>query len=286
MIRLLSFLALALVTVTNTAHAVEVHVWEKEPIEITLEVGKQKIIEFDGHARFDFPSQRARKVNAELTNGSLYITALDVFDRTPARVTLIENNVQIRLVINAVSPTEQPVEHAKIELYRQDSTFAKPEVNTTQQQNLPSFMRKKPLSNVELMRFANQIYWLPERLRPDLPYGLTPLRTSSDLDLSGLMTHCSLGVFGFEVLDGFRTNDGRYLTTLKIENRTDQTRYINLTHWNTQALFVSARHLYVTAANTAGSYTTMTIITESRFENAINRNPTVFYEQGQNEGCL
>ncbi|OEE35292.1 hypothetical protein A1QO_00605 [Vibrio genomosp. F10 str. ZF-129] len=267
-----------------SANAVEVHIWKGEPIKIVLETGKQRIIELPDHANLSVPSSIKSKVLVEPANGSIYITALEKFDTTPARITLKNSNIQIRLNLMVVDATDLEVEHIKIDLF--ETSVQNPTVSrNAQSNNVPPFMQSSSITDVALMRFGHQLYWLPERLRPELPRGVTPVRIPANLDLTSLMTHCSFGVFAFKALDGFKTRDGRYITTLEMTNLTDRKRYINLTHWNTQALRVSPHDLYVQPEGTAGSYTTLVVITETQFHAAINSNPYIFTEFGMDEGC-
>ncbi|MCG9576705.1 TIGR03749 family integrating conjugative element protein [Vibrio tubiashii] len=276
---------LALIALAFPFHssAVEVQVYKGEPIDIVLEVGKQRIIVLDEHVNISVPKSITNKVEIESANGSVYITAKERFDKTPARITLRTSKVMIRASLQATAPTDVPTEMMKIVVHKPKSAPSGVQASSTV---VPPFMKAKQLTAVDLMRFAHQSYWVPARLRPALPSGVSPVRIAKGYDLSALMTHCSLGIFDFEVIHGFKTRDGRYLTTIKVTNKTPNKRYLNLTHWNTQALFVSPYHLYLGAKGTTSELTTLAVITSMPFGQAINSRPQVFNEFGMNEGCL
>ncbi|MFS1436101.1 MULTISPECIES: DUF3438 family protein [Vibrio] len=280
-------LALAFLSLSCLANAIEVKVFEKEPISIVLEVGKQRIIELEEHASVKVHKSLSGKIKIDPANGSLYITTLEEFDKTPARIVLKNSNVQIRVNLSSVAPSSMPVEHMRIEVYKRGGEASAPSDSTiTSQQQVPDFMKSSPVTNVGLLRFAAQLYWLPERLKPQLPSGVSPVRLQKKLDLSTLMTHCSLNVYDFSVIEGFKTRDGRYLTTIKVVNTKDDTRYLNLTHWNMEAELISPRHLYLGPSGTAADITTVAVITTLPFAQAINEKPHAFAEYGMDEGCI
>ncbi len=278
-------MAFLVIVGSMSANALEVHVFKRQPIDLTLEVGKQRIIELEDHAKMSIPRSLEGKVKIEPANGTVYVTALQVFDRTPARITLLTSKVQIRLTLQSIPATDVPTEDVKIVLFSKTGiSSATP--SQASGQSVPDFLRSAPINDVSLIRFSHQIYWLPERLRPQLPRGVFPVKIPSNLDLSALMTHCSLGIFEFNTIAGFKTNDGRYLTTLKVTNKTNQRRYLNLIHWNTQALKVSPAHMYVGPRYSASEVTTISVLTETPFVQAINQKPFFFPQHGANEGCI
>ncbi|WP_161485249.1 DUF3438 family protein [Aliivibrio fischeri] len=266
--------------------ALEVHVWKKEPIHISFEKGKQRIINLPYHAKMSIPRSLLDKVRIESAGGSIYITALEEFPSTPARIKLLDNGLDIRLFINAMPATENPVEHVKITVW-EAPTLRTNKTSTSAQ--LPSFLSsnsKMKLTDVALLRFASLNYWAPPRLRPQLPSGLSSVKLNKSVELDNLMGYCSLGRFDFRLLDAWKTSDGRYLTVLAVKNLTDKKVYFNMTHLAMQHSKSSPHHLYLTKSGTAGDITTLSIITKLPFESAIHQKPHVFTDFGVNKGCL
>lgn len=264
--------------------ALEVHVWKKEPIHISLEQGKQRIINLPYHAKMSVPRSLLNKVKIEPAGGSIYITATEEFASTPAKIKLLDTGIEIRLFINSIAATDEPVDHVKIEVWEAPNSKS---VRTQNSNQLPSFMNSNAkLTNVALLRFSSLVYWAPPRLRPQLPSGLSAAKLNKNVPLDNLMGYCSLGRYDYRLLDAWKTVDGRYLTSLVVKNLTNKKVYFNLTHVVMYSEMISAQHLYLTKHGTAGDVTTLSIITKIPFESAIHQKPYVFTEFGVNEGCL
>lgn len=266
--------------------ALEVHVWKKEPIHISLEQGKQRIINLPYHAKMSVPRSLLNKVKIEPAGGSIYITATEEFASTPAKIKLLDTGIEIRLFINSIAATDEPVEHVKIEVWEAPKSKS---VRTQTSNQLPSFMNSNSnakLTNVALSRFASLTYWAPPRLRPQLPSGLSAAKLNKNVSLDNLMGYCSLGRYDYRLLNAWKTVDGRYLTSLAVKNLTNKKVYFNMTHIGMQFVMASPQHLYLTKNGTAGDVTTLSIITKIPFESAIHQKPHVFTEFGVNEGCL
>lgn len=271
--------------ITFQSLAVEVHLWKGEPIKLTFEVGKQRIIKLPDHAEMAVSKSISDKVKIDPANGSIYFTATDSFDEHIAVIKLIGSQQQIRLFISAVEPSEGPVEDVKIEVFSNKS--ASPSVGSVTPSDIPAFMQKKTASLLEVLRYTFKIYWVQPRLRPkQLPVGMTPVKVNKNLDLSTFFQSCSLGVFSAEVIEGWRLNNGTYVTTVLVSNQTEQQRYFNLTHVNVQSLHISPYKLYVTPKGQVGDKTTMTIISDIPFSTAIRGLPFQINRHGQGEGCV
>lgn len=266
-------------------NATEVHVWKSEPINLSFEVGKQRIITLPSHSKMAVSPQVSGKVEVVPANGAIYFTALDVFDAASAKIKLIETGQEIRLNIEAVPATNVPVEHVEIQLWSKHKKEDISVVNSAPKATIPNFMRKPPLTTAGIFRFASQYVWAEERLKPAQPAQVSLVNINGQLNLTNLMGFCSLGKFSYGVHKAFKVNDGRYFTIIALKNRTNKKAYINLTHLNVQHNGVAVQHLYVTPKGTAGELTTMTLITDQPFESALMSKPYIFTEFGTEVGC-
>ncbi len=260
----------------------EVFVWDKKPIDLVLTVGVQKIVSLPDHARVQVPQHLSDQVEIVPVNGAVYFTARDELASTAIRLELVNSGQFIMLNLTAKANLENNPQFARIVLANSAPVQSAESVTT---QNIPSFMTSGPITNVALARFVLQQYWVPPRLKPGIPAGVTQVKSVDGVDLTNLFGFCSLDRFKIAIADTFKTNDGRYATSLLLENKTAGKQFINLTHLRIQHIFSATYPETVYPLGTAGSYSTLVIITDVPFLSALSSEPSVLSAFGAAKGC-
>ena len=79
-------MALLVIAMTTSADAPTRVLWDKRPIIVQLQIGRERMIHFPGTVRYWLPDSIKHKVSTLVANGVLYIQALKPFSRTRIRV--------------------------------------------------------------------------------------------------------------------------------------------------------------------------------------------------------
>jgi len=178
--------------------------WERTPIAITLPIDKERMIIFPSDVRVNVPSLIRHQLRTISNEGVVYWKADAPFERQRVKVQIIDTG-KIIMIDLAASEKRTKVTSVEI-LVSSKKKLARGESKT---ENQPS------LDYVQLMRFAAQSLYAPERLITT-PQGVirTQLETDNDVDtlIRGQLITASPIV-------SWQSN-GIYVTAVKLQNLT------------------------------------------------------------------
>ncbi|MFV8757904.1 DUF3438 family protein, partial [Yersinia enterocolitica] len=80
--RLNSLITLVLTTFSAVASAVELMKWERIPLQISLNVGQERIIFVDKNVRVGVPPALKGKLRVQSSGGAVYLAASEAFPVT------------------------------------------------------------------------------------------------------------------------------------------------------------------------------------------------------------
>lgn len=134
-------------------------VWDKKPLDVTLPVGKQIYMSFPDTVQIGVPislkgSQDIKpKLDVQNSNDTLYLTALEPFPATQLKLRTAHNKI---ILINFSAQSKASTEAINV-------IFPKPTKKKDFSIKAPSVSMK------QLVQYAIQNYYAPERLKPENP---------------------------------------------------------------------------------------------------------------------
>ncbi len=149
---LLSFV-LIVANVSATADAPERIVWDKRPISVQIQIGRERIIHFPDEVRYWLPDSIKHKVSALAANGVVYIKALESFPKTRVRVQAL-NDQQVYLLDVTASDLKAVSDELIV-------MIAESVRNRSKDNESPS---RSEDWRIRLTRYAAQQLYAPERL--------------------------------------------------------------------------------------------------------------------------
>lgn len=191
--------------------------WQGDPLEISLPMGKEKRLVFPESVTVDVKgalmTDQLRVVN---NDKSIYLTALKAFPKTRIFVTLQENKTVIMLDI--VTKDNAKLTTQYIEVKQREEGLIQSEVTHL----APESRTSEPVTYVDLIRFAYQQLYAPERLLRHSPqYPRVPM---------GTKVFTSNLIYGDKVIVHPVASWGGgdyYVTVVALQNK-----YAHLTHIN------------------------------------------------------
>ena len=147
-----ALIALLVVSHANATEASLQLAYEREPLTIELNVGEERIIEFNEPIELGLPPWLSAQLDVQNVEGSLYLTARHPF--TAHRV-VVEAVASQRLVLLDVAARRASGKLPRIEIA----------VNG----NLATDQSEPPITVVQLVRYAAQQVYAPQRLIPFHP---------------------------------------------------------------------------------------------------------------------
>jgi len=184
--------------------------WKKAPIRLVLTVGEEQRIEFPAAVKVGVPAAVQPALRTQSVNGTVYLLAHAPFDISRLMVRELDSGRIYLFDVKASEGGEEgganhPIQITVADARRPDKDGAVAGTGTA----------RAPLSYIQLTRFAAQQLYAPARLVKDSPAIIrVPVsRDSVDL-LHG-------GTIEATPLVAWRVN-GRYVTAVKLTNRTEQ----------------------------------------------------------------
>ena len=293
-----------LVLTGHMAHAVEPVEWKSQPIKITLQVGEQRLIHFPDHVLFGRPLALKDKLDAMSLQGTLYLTAKEMFEPTLVKIRLNESGNIVLLNLVAISNSGQPLDEVIVSVpgseasngtnalvMDEQSGQAVPAggsanqaasqsqtAQTTQPQAVDDPYKGTPfdqgqdaeISPEEMIQFAAREFYSPPRLHIN-DSRLSRTSVNKDEDTEDLFIDTSYGLFDATPIAAWQSSSGQYLTAVKLVNRKDEPVTINPFHLNMQFGYAAPQHIRLDPRNSPGDTTMLYIITdrpftESRYE--------------------
>ena len=197
--------------------ATEVLVWDKKPLEVRLEVGKERIIQFPDNILLGLPPKIKSRMRIDSAAGVAYLTPVAEFPKTRIRVQLASSNESVFLDLVAVNAdSDTPLQLIKI--------IDKSEQEETENLEQERFGETGDITIKQLVQYVSHDYFAPARL-VDKSLGIQVSDINKPLDLRLLFKGASAGLYDLKPLRNYRTIDYN-LTAILLTNKTEHPQTI------------------------------------------------------------
>lgn len=236
-----SAVMLFLLVLTNTANATEVHLWDKKPIEIRLEVGKERIVTFPSNAKLGMSQDFSSKIRFTNAAGTLYIKALQAFNKTRVFATL-DNGEMLLIDFFAVRPSKDNEAPEEFKIVHPDAVEKASEGLKKSQEEIDE--NSKSITIKQALQYAVIDLYGAKRLLPNL--AITESEIKNPLNLKHVFINGSSGLFDLTAFKQYRTS--KYtVTAIHLRNKTYHKQYIRLVDVYPAMLVSSSFDTYVEA---------------------------------------
>lgn len=249
-VAILFILLLSSISVTAT----EILVWDKKPLEIRLEVNKERLVEFPDNISMALPPKVLARMSVDSAAGIAYLLPRAPFGKVRIKVRLASTNELIFVDIFAVEPTDDtPMQRVKI--VSNEEKIARDE---TKQQLISN---SADISLKELIQYAAHDFFAPPEFKK-MDFPIIESRILKPLNLELMFTGLSAGLFDLQPVKQYRTQ--KYtLTAIKVTNRTNVTQPIVYSDLeNVGYITVSSQHINVLPKGTNRQSTLLYYVTD------------------------
>lgn len=242
--------ALILMLVPLWVKATEIVVWDKTPIDIRLEVGKERLIHFPSNVMLALTPELNRSIRKYNISGTLYLTPKSAFPKQRIQVQLDSGE---RMLINLFSTeaSEEALEPMKV-IHQKD-------VKKTEKIYGLEPESKKGKTVKQIVQYAHiDLFGVP-RLKPNIHVTETDIKVPLNLDL--LFGGRSAGVFQLSPIKQYRTQYYT-VTAILVQNRTSKVREVLYTDLYPSMIAASVHNLLLGPKGTLYDKTIMFVITK------------------------
>lgn len=213
--KLLIFLTLTLLAFSSTA--TEVLVWDKKPLEIRLEVNKERLIEFPDNISMAIPGKALNRMSVDSAAGVAYLMPRVAFGKVRIKVRLVSTNELILVDLFAVDPSDDmPMQNVKV--------ISNEEKQANEEAQVELMAQSSDVTLKQLVQYVSHDFFAPpEFQKMDLP--IQESRILKPLNLELMFTGFSAGIFDLKAIKQYRTQNYT-LTAIKVTNRTNETQPI------------------------------------------------------------
>jgi len=248
-------MACTLMCVVNAASAVELMEWQRLPLPVPLQVGRERIIFVDQNVRVGVPQSLSDRLRIQSNEGALYLLASDVIEPTRLQLQNVTTGEIILIDINATVDTSAlPLEPLKIiRAVTEPSSKPQPEgANEIQP------LTQTPIP-VVLTRYAAQNLYAPLRTVEPLR-GVNQIRINPRLNLGNLLP--ALSVSG-SVLGAWQYED-YWVTAVLLRNQSAHDIPLDPRELNGDFYSATFQHQYLGPEGTPADSTTVYLVTKSK----------------------
>jgi integrating conjugative element protein (TIGR03749 family) len=239
--------------ITAYAESRERIIWDKKPITVSLSVGQERTIHFPAEIRYWLPDSLKPALTVISASGVLYVKAKHPFDKTRIRVQEIESSHVYLLDLQGMEGGSYPDELIVLKLNDIQSEAEGVSVQAPQQDWY-----------ARLIRVAAQNMYAPERLiESDPDIHRIKLKSSEPVNLirGGDIEAMPLAAW---------QGGGYYVTAIRLCNTGKSVRVIDpRMDIRGQWLAATLQHPFMSGAGTEEDRTSMYLISEKRFEEAL-----------------
>ncbi|MGR5296818.1 TIGR03749 family integrating conjugative element protein [Vibrio mediterranei] len=242
----------------NSAWATDILVWDKRPLQVRLEVNKERIIEMPDNVRVGLPEYLYSKVNISTTGGVMYVTAKEPFTKTRATIRLASNNEEILIDFFGVESIDD-MEPELIKIIKKD------DAEKAEAARDAYMAQSNGVSVKDIIQYASHDFYAPPRLKnTNKPIIENEIRAQLRLDLMFMGRSASL--FDLKALKQYRTS--RYtLTAILVTNRTSQPQEIVYSDLYPDFIAASSQHIDVGPAGSQEESTILYLVTSQPISN-------------------
>jgi integrating conjugative element protein (TIGR03749 family) len=243
-------LCLALLSpVAVAAQPVERIPWQKTPIPIDLQVGRERLVHFPGAVTIGIPAALDGLIRIQSIAGTVYLLARQPFASTRLVVRGIDDG---RVYLLDLSATLEGAAGGPLEIFAPDTKPAEQGEGAPDPSGAPAY------GYVTLTRFAAQQLYAPARLLSELPGVVrVPVKREPVLLLRGDAVEAM-------PLIAWRAGD-LYLTAVKLTNTTRRPQTLDPRNLRGQWLAATFQHNRLHAAGTEADRTVVYLISARPF---------------------
>ncbi|WP_394230494.1 TIGR03749 family integrating conjugative element protein [Shewanella colwelliana] len=156
-----------------------VMVWKGKPLQITLPVGQEVMLSFDGDVRVGVPSTLYQSANVDSLRGTVYITANQSFDKERIQIERLRDGMRMLIDVNGKKGVAAPKHLDILTLDEQQLLDEKAATTTAFEKHVARLSMPIPTL---LTRFAYQNLYSPAHAIEALP-GVTRQTMQIDKDI-------------------------------------------------------------------------------------------------------
>lgn len=234
--------------------ATEVLVWDKKPLEIRLEVNKERIIEFPDNISMAIPNKVLNRMRVDSSAGNAYFIPRAPFPKARIKVTLVSTGEVIWAYIFAEeSSNEMPLPNVKV--------ITNEEKIADDESRQKLFAKSGQVSKKQLTQYATHDFFAPPEFKKmDLPIQESPILRPLNLEL--MFTGRSAGLFDLQAVKQYRTQNYT-LTAIVLTNRTNEVQPIIFSDLEVNGyLAASSQHINLMPRGTDGQSSVLYYITD------------------------
>ena len=235
--------------------ATEVLVWDKAPLSLRLEVGKERIVSFGNqNVVVGVPASLRSKLRVQSAAGVAYLEPVAAFPSQRVEFKLVESNTLIFIDVFAAMPDDEaPLEPAKVLIKRALDRKKQEEAARVGELAGPK------ATPIDLTRYAAQSFYAPSRLLDDRwGIAVTDLGKIEGLDL--LFGGTSAGLFKITPVKQFAVN-GMFLSALLLENQSSYPQVFRHPDIYPIYEFATPQHMNMGASGAVDDHTMLYLIT-------------------------
>ncbi|MBA1445834.1 MAG: TIGR03749 family integrating conjugative element protein [Chromatiales bacterium] len=228
-------------------------IWNKTPIRLTLQIGKERLVHFPGAVRINVPPEQISDLRTQSVDGTVYWLASSPFETTRVLVQEIDSG---RTFLFDLSAKEKGGGTGPV-------TILNPEQESTKTLSETGAPRKESvrLDYVTLTRFAAQQMYAPTRLlRHDPRLHRIPLHTPDEIPL------VRGGAVAAKPLVSWLGDGGLYITVTRLQNRSDHPLSLDPRDLRGRWLAATFQHARLLPAGHEADTTSVYLISTRPFE--------------------
>ena len=229
--------------------------WNKTPIQLDLKVGHERLVHLPGAVKVGVPASLQALLRTQSVNGTVYFLANGPFDATRVMAQSVDGG---QMFLFDVSASQEGGQTHPVQVYVKTNGEGHAE---TTDSSVASQDATTQYSYVALTRFAAQQLYAPARLVQDRP-GI--VRVPVMLEPVSLLYG---GAIDATLLVAWRAG-ARYITAVKLTNRTDQPQTLDPRNLRGTWLTATFQHNRLLAAGNEADTTVVYLISARPFEAA------------------
>lgn len=270
-----------LLSVVNIANADVFAEWDKRPIRVMLNLGKERIVTFNKDVAVALPSSLNGRMKVQSVGGSLYMTPSQLFDETRLQVKEVATGKIILLDVVATDQGEDYEYEPMVITTRADREQQEAELKArVKAETLQAIQEKKekvekpvamPFADTpktatqlptpaSLIRYAAQSLYAPARTIEPLP-GVTRVAVKLPRLIPRLIPNLPLEI---KPLESWGLGD-YVVTAFRLKNTTDDDWQLAPQYLQGDYYAVAFQHPYVGRKGTLEDTTVVYVVTQGKF---------------------
>jgi integrating conjugative element protein (TIGR03749 family) len=146
---------------SQTAIATERLLWDKHPLQLSLPIGKERLVSFPQGVRVGIPDSIAGQLKTQSLNGTVYWTASEVFTSTRVQIQSTDGSQRYLIDLSATNDAETSDVQILLPATTNPATISATSATPRSKRQHPT---NSSLDYITLTRFAAQQLYAPARV--------------------------------------------------------------------------------------------------------------------------